>query len=57
MNQKQTNPGANVPKQQPDEPRGDRGADKTWQPPAGEQGISNRPDDEDASEEDDSSKD
>jgi hypothetical protein len=30
----------------PAEPLGDRGAEKTWSPPDGEQGISNRPDDE-----------
>jgi hypothetical protein len=30
-----------------DQPLGDQGQDrKTWTPPAGEQGISNRPDDE-----------
>jgi hypothetical protein len=48
MNQKATNPTANVPKQTPEEPLGDRGADdKTWTPPKGEQGISNRPNDQD----------
>jgi hypothetical protein len=39
---------ANTPRQRPDEPLGDRGqGDKTWTPDAGEQGISNRADDED----------
>jgi hypothetical protein len=47
MDIKETNPSANVPKQQPDAPRGDRGEDKTWEPTKGEQGISNREDDED----------
>jgi len=47
MNIKQTNPSANVPAQDGDEPLGDRGnGDKTWTPRPGEQGISNRPDDE-----------
>jgi hypothetical protein len=47
MNIKETNPGANVPKQDPNAPLGDRGRDgKTWTPPQGEQGISNRPDDD-----------
>ena len=46
MNTKKTSPGATSPKQQPDEPLGDRGDEKTWEPPRGEQGISNRPDDE-----------
>ena len=41
------NPSANVPAASPDQPRGDRGQeDKTWTPPPGEQGISNRPDDD-----------
>ena len=41
------NPSANVPRQTPDEPMGDRGqGDKTWSPNQGEQGISNRADDE-----------
>ena len=40
-------PSANLPKQDPDEPLGDRGGgDKTWSPDSGEQGISNRVDDE-----------
>lgn len=47
MNSKRTNPQANVPAQRDDEPAGDGGrADRTWMPPSGEQGISNRPDDE-----------
>jgi hypothetical protein len=56
MNIKETNPSANVPVQDGDEPLGDRGnGDKTWTPRPGEQGISNRPDDEaaDADLEDD----
>jgi len=41
-----TNPSANVP-QGAEEPAGDRGGnDKTWSPAQGEQGISNRPDDD-----------
>ena len=45
MDSKHHNPGANVPAQGQDEPRGDRGrGDKTWAPGA-EQGISNRPGD------------
>ena len=41
------NPRANVPKQEPEEPLGDRGhGDKTWAPEPGEQGISNRIGDE-----------
>jgi hypothetical protein len=49
MNIKETNPGANVPKQPADAPLGDRGGhDKTWQPPAGEQGVSNREGDEES---------
>jgi len=40
------NPDANVPRQRSEEPLGDRGqGDRTWTPPAGEQGISNREDD------------
>jgi hypothetical protein len=36
-----------VPGQHPDDPKGDRGhSDKTWSPEEGEQGISNRPDDD-----------
>jgi hypothetical protein len=51
MNIKDHNPGANVPKQPADEPRGDRGSgDKTWSPDDGEQGISNRVEDEDDNE-------
>jgi len=47
-------PTANGPGQGPDEPFGDRGkGDKTWSPEKGEQGISNREDDE-ADEESDS---
>jgi len=46
MDIKETNPSANVPKQQPDAPLGDRGKEKTWEPPQGEQGISNREGDE-----------
>jgi hypothetical protein len=49
MNIKETNPGANIPTQPPDAPLGDRGGDdKTWEPPPGEQGISNREGDEDS---------
>jgi hypothetical protein len=49
MNINETNPGANIPKQPPDAPLGDRGGDdKTWEPPPGEQGISNREGDEDS---------
>ena len=48
MNSKYTNPSANVPDQDSDEPLGDRGqGDKTWSPEEGKQGISNRPDDTD----------
>jgi hypothetical protein len=50
MDIKETNPSANIPKQQPDAPRGDRGKEKTWEPPQGEQGISNREGDEDSEE-------
>ena len=51
MNIKDHNPSANVPKQTADEPRGDKGGDdKTWSPEDGEQGISNRVEDEDDSE-------
>ena len=40
--QKKT-PSANVPRQDAEEPLGDRGkGDKTWSPEQGEQGISNR---------------
>ena len=55
MNSKDTNPNANVPRQDPNEPLGtDRGqGDKTWSPEQGEQGISNRPDDEVGQETDD----
>ena len=43
MERKDTTPPANSP----DVPLGDRGRDdKTWTPPPGEQGISNREDDE-----------
>jgi hypothetical protein len=51
MDIKETNPGANSPKQQPTAPLGDRGGDKTWEPPAGEQGISNREGDEEENHE------
>ena len=45
--QKKT-PSANVPRQNAEEPLGDRGkGDKTWSPEQGEQGISNREGDED----------
>jgi hypothetical protein len=44
--QSMDNTRTNPPGQDPDTPRGDRGADKTWEPPAGEQGISNRAGDE-----------
>ena len=48
------NPTANVPKQDPAAPLGDRGqGDKTWTPEPGEQGISNRVGDEDPGPEDD----
>ena len=51
MNIKDHNPTANVPKQTGDQPRGDRGrGDKTWSPDPGEQGISNRVEDEDDNE-------
>ncbi len=47
MNSKTTNPGTHVPAERADEPAGDRGdASKIEMPPSGEQGISNRPDDE-----------
>src|SRR5687768_13202154 len=47
MDSKDHNPSANVPGQTDEEPKGDRGrGDKTWTPPADEQGISNRPGDE-----------
>lgn len=55
MDIKQTNPNANVPKQRENEPLGDQGHEKTWEPPAGEQGISNRADDEAADESDEDS--
>jgi hypothetical protein len=47
MNIKETNPSANIPKQPADAPLGDRGSEKTWQPPPDKQGISNREGDED----------
>jgi len=50
MNIKQTNPSANIPKQSDNAPLGDRGNEKTWEPPQGEQGISNREGDEDSDE-------
>jgi hypothetical protein len=47
MDSKVHNPGANVPAQTDEDPKGDRGqGDKTWAVPADEQGISNRPGDE-----------
>jgi hypothetical protein len=47
MDSKDHNPSASVPAQTDEEPKGDRGrGDKTWTPPADEQGISNRPGDE-----------
>jgi hypothetical protein len=50
MDNKDNNPNANVPEQSADEPLGDRGTgDRTWSPPEGEQGISNRVEDEDDS--------
>jgi hypothetical protein len=46
MDSKDHNPSANVPAQSDEDPKGDRGhGDKTWTPPADEQGISNRPGD------------
>jgi hypothetical protein len=51
MDIKETNPNANIPQQQPDAPLGDRGNEKTWEPPKGEQGISNREGDEDSDDE------
>jgi hypothetical protein len=54
MDSKYTNPNANVPEQDPEEPLGDRGrGDKTWSPPADEQGISNRPGDTESGPDDD----
>lgn len=50
MTDNKKNPAGNVPRQHDDEPRGDLGGEKTWEPPEGEQGISNRADDEDAEE-------
>jgi hypothetical protein len=53
VDNKHHNPGANVPMQGPDEPKGDRGqGDKTWSPGESEQGISNRPADEENFEKD-----
>ncbi len=52
MDIKETNPRANSPKQQPNAPRRGRGRDKTWEPPEGEQGISNREGDEEENDED-----
>jgi hypothetical protein len=40
MDIKETNSGANAPKQQSGGPLGDQGNEKTWEPPPGEQGIS-----------------
>ena len=46
MDSKDHNPSSNVPLQTDEDPKGDRGqGDKTWSPPADEQGISNRPGD------------
>jgi hypothetical protein len=56
MDIKDTNPEANVPKQQSDGPLGDQGSKKTWEPPRGEQGISNRRGDKAADESVDPSK-
>jgi hypothetical protein len=54
MNQKHTNPSANVPAHDADEPRGDRGkGDRTWTLDQGEQGISSHPDDQAADAEPD----
>jgi hypothetical protein len=54
MNQKYTNPSANVPAYDPDEPRGDRSeGDRIWTPDQGERSISNSPDDQAAGELDD----
>lgn len=54
MDQRDTNPSANVPRQGDDEPLGDRGqGDTSWTPRAGEQGISNRPDDMESAPDDD----
>jgi len=50
MDIKETNPSAHNPTQQPDAPLGDRGSEKTWEPPTGEQGISNRQGDENSEE-------
>jgi hypothetical protein len=48
MDTKEANPSAHIPGQSPSSPLGDRGrGDKTWVPPAGEQGISNRVNDDD----------
>jgi len=48
MNSQEHNPSRDVPTQLPKEPLRDRGyGDKTWTPPEGEQGISNRVEDED----------
>jgi hypothetical protein len=51
MDIKETNPSANIPKQQPNGPLGDQGSKKTWEPPKREQGISNREGDEGSDEE------
>jgi hypothetical protein len=49
------NPSAHVPEQGPADPLGDRGhGDKTWTPEPGEQGISNRVNDEEPGSETDS---
>jgi hypothetical protein len=52
MDIKETNPSAHIPKRQPDAPLGDRGSEKTWEPPKGAQGISNRDGDEESDERD-----
>jgi hypothetical protein len=50
MDSKDHNPSAHVPAQTDEDPKGDRGrGDKTWTPPADEQGISNRRGDKSAS--------
>jgi hypothetical protein len=47
MNQKETNPEAEVPPNQQDEPWGDRGSEgRIWSPPKREQGSSKRENDE-----------
>jgi hypothetical protein len=48
MDIKETNPAANIPTPPIDAPVGDRGDENTWEPPPGQQGISNREGDEDS---------